>query len=42
MSGLMLAYFERPSSEIKMDVHSGSWFGTAIISIIGTKLNIYL
>ena len=31
MSGLMLAYFEKPSSEIKMDVNSGSWFGNTII-----------
>ena len=30
MSGLMLAYFEKPESEIKMDVNSGSWFGRII------------
>ena len=33
MSGLMLAYFEKPESEIKMDVNSGSWFGKTIISL---------
>ena len=27
MSGLMLAYFEKPSSPIKMTLDSGSWFG---------------
>ena len=32
MSGLMLAYFEKPESEIKMDVDSGSWFGRIIFS----------
>ena len=27
MSGLMLAYFEKPSSKIKMSIDNGSWFG---------------
>ena len=31
MSGLMLAQFEKPESDIKMTVDSGSWFGKEVV-----------
>ena len=30
MTGLMLAQFEEPDSEIKMTVDEGSWFGKGV------------
>ena len=33
MSGLMLAQFEDPKSDIQMSVDIGSWFGNVVVNI---------
>ena len=34
MSGVMLAQFEEPESDIQMTVDSGSWFGKVVVHFL--------
>ena len=40
MSGLMLAQFEKPESDIQMTVDSGSWFGTIMIDVYNRHIEL--